>query len=233
MANLVLVHGSWHGGWCWNRVVDRLRDLGHKVSTPTLTGLGDRAHLLRRDIDLSSHTEDIVRFLRYQDLKDITLVGHSYAGMVVGSVVEQVPERVESLIFLDAITPRDGASGFDILPGMRPTPEEVAKAGVEDWLMPPLSTGTLGITDPDIAKWTAERLVPMPVDTHSEPMRLPNHRYLQVPCGFIRCAEFPVSAQFGDKAREDGWAYREIPCGHDAMLAAPAELTAALHDLAG
>src|SRR5260221_1883583 len=113
---IVLVHGAWHGGWCYRRVADLLRGSGHRVYTPTLTGLGERSHLLTRSINLSTHITDITNLIRWEDLRQITLVGHSYGGMVVTGVADAMTDRGSALVYLDAFLPTDGKSFHDILP---------------------------------------------------------------------------------------------------------------------
>jgi pimeloyl-ACP methyl ester carboxylesterase len=104
----VLVHGAWHGGWCWRRVADRLRSDGHAVFTPTLTGLGERSHLLRPGIDLATHVADIVNVMRCERLSDVVLCGHSYGGFVISGVAEEMPALIRSIVFLDAFVPKSG-----------------------------------------------------------------------------------------------------------------------------
>ena len=106
----VLVHGAWHGGWCWRRVADRLERQGHKVFTPTLTGLGERSHLIGGDIELATHVADVVNLVKWEGLTDIVLVGHSYAGMVVNEVAERIGPSIASIVFLDAFLPQPGES---------------------------------------------------------------------------------------------------------------------------
>src|SRR5580700_6619085 len=115
-ATFVLVHGAWHGGWCFARVAEILRAQGHRVFTPTLTGLGERVHLASTEITLSTHVTDIVNVVRYEDLHDVVLLGHSYGGMVISGVVEVVPERVGALVYLDAFVPENGESLLDLVP---------------------------------------------------------------------------------------------------------------------
>jgi pimeloyl-ACP methyl ester carboxylesterase len=110
----VLVHGAWHGGWCWRRVSDLLEAKGHKVFTPTLTGVGERSHLLTKDINLATHVTDVVNMIKWEDLKDIVLVGHSYAGCVIAPVAEQMEGRISSIVFLDAFFPENGESLVDV-----------------------------------------------------------------------------------------------------------------------
>ena len=114
MATFVLVHGAWAGGWAWSRVAPLLRKRGHEVFTPTLTGVGERRHLATADVDLDTHITDIVNVLTYEDLYQVLLVGWSYGGLVVSGVLDQVPERLARVIYLDAEVPRDGESEFDV-----------------------------------------------------------------------------------------------------------------------
>ncbi|MFZ0513905.1 MAG: alpha/beta fold hydrolase, partial [Candidatus Nitrosopolaris sp.] len=118
MATFVLVHGSCHGGWCWKRVTPLLSKDSHEVYTPTLTGLGERSHSVSRDIGLDTHIRDIIQVLEYENLNEVTLVGHSYGGLVIGGVAEKIPERIRRLVYLDAYIPQDNKSAFDIIPGL-------------------------------------------------------------------------------------------------------------------
>ena len=113
----VLVHGAWHGGWCWLRVADRLRSNGHKVFTPTLTGLGERSHLLRPDIDIGTHITDVVNVIKWERLTDVVLCGHSYGGFVISGVAEMMAEAIRSIVFLDAFVPRDSDTPQSLTPG--------------------------------------------------------------------------------------------------------------------
>ena len=119
MTTFVLVHGAWHGGWCYKRVARLLRQAGHEVYTPTLTGLGERAHLINRAIDLDTHIQDIVGVIRCEELSDVVLCGHSYSGMVIAGAAEKIAANTRSLVYLDAIVPENGKSMFDYLPAGR------------------------------------------------------------------------------------------------------------------
>jgi pimeloyl-ACP methyl ester carboxylesterase len=132
MATYVLIHGGWHGGWCWARVAPILRAAGHDVYAPSLTGLGDRVHLLSPSVRLETHIEDVLGVLSYEDLRDVVLVGHSYGGMVITGVADRAADRVSHLVYLDAFVPRDGECLLDLLP------EERADAG---WNYRELPTG--------------------------------------------------------------------------------------------
>ena len=104
----VLVHGAWHGGWCWQRVADRLRNGGHRVFTPTLTGLGERSHLLQTGIDIATHITDVVNVMKWERLSDVVLCGHSYGGFIISGVAEQMGSTIRSIVFLDAFLPNGG-----------------------------------------------------------------------------------------------------------------------------
>ena len=126
----VLVHGAWHGGWCWVRVADRLQAQGHSVYRPTLTGLGERAHLMRADVNLSTHVADIVNAFKYEQLADVVLCGHSYGGFVISGVAEQCAPAIASIVFLDAFVPNDGESMLAITgPAVRETIQAALRAG--------------------------------------------------------------------------------------------------------
>jgi pimeloyl-ACP methyl ester carboxylesterase len=115
-TSYVLVHGAWHGSWCWKRVRKSLCDAGHQVFTPTLTGLADRSHLNSAAVDLSTHVADVVNLLRWEALSDVVLCGHSYGGMVISGVADRVPEQIRTLVYLDAFVPEDGECIFDNVP---------------------------------------------------------------------------------------------------------------------
>jgi len=116
MSTYLLIAGSYHGGWCWSRVGRLLREAGHDVYTPTLTGLGERAHLFHHDVGLETHVNDIVQIINHEDLHDVTIVPHSYGGVVAGGAVDRMPSRFARAVYFDALVPRDGASLIDLLP---------------------------------------------------------------------------------------------------------------------
>ena len=116
MTTFVLVAGAWHGGWCWQRVAQALRQQGHDVYTPSLTGVADRAHLIGPDVTLSTHINDICGIIESYNLTDVVLCGHSYAGLIITGVADQHPDRLRALVYLDALVPEDGQSMFDTIP---------------------------------------------------------------------------------------------------------------------
>lgn len=231
----VLVHGGWHGGWCWRRVAAVLRAAGHECHTPTLTGLGDRAHLrkpLGEQLGLHTHVRDVASLLVAEDLRDVVLVGHSYAGLVVEGAADLAPDRVARLVHLDSFVPAAGQSLFDLLPPQR---REFYESQVRDGAVDPPPVAALGITDPDTARRVAERLTPQPLATFAEAVVLTGAAQ-PVPRCYVRCTEGPLVstfAPFATRARSDpAWDQRDLRTAHDAMLTVPDELAALLASLA-
>jgi pimeloyl-ACP methyl ester carboxylesterase len=169
-ATYVLVHGGWHGGWCWKRVTPYLRDSGHTVYTPTLTGLGERSHLASPEINLSTHIQDILNVLIYEDLTDVVLVGHSYSGMVIAGVADRAPERVTRLVYLDAFVPEDGQSLRDILRPPHGEGVNLESLLVDGWRLPyPFLERPFGITSEVDKQWVLDKITPQPANTLLEP----------------------------------------------------------------
>jgi pimeloyl-ACP methyl ester carboxylesterase len=230
MATFVLVHGAWHGGWCWKKVTPLLRAAGHEVFTPTLTGLGERAHLLSPEIDLSLHIRDVVNVLEYEDLHGVVLVGHSYAGMVITGVASQVPGRLAHLVYLDAAVPRDRESRLELVDDdLRASVEERVRTRGDGWKIPVTESNldNWRITDPSDRAWVWPRLAPHPFETYREIIRLGEAAIEGIPRTFIRCTA-PVSASATPSVErvleETGWRYRDLATGHDAMVTMPGEL---------
>jgi pimeloyl-ACP methyl ester carboxylesterase len=146
MATFVLVHGSWAGSVVWRQLAPRLRKAGHEVYAPTLTGIGERKHLLNREIDLDTHIQDVIGVIDEEDLSDIVLVGNSYGGMVISGVADRVPEKVASLVYLDAFVPENGQSLFSLLPPGR----RLATVPGEDWLVAPIPSASFGLKRPEV-----------------------------------------------------------------------------------
>ncbi|HEY7610128.1 MAG TPA: alpha/beta fold hydrolase [Alphaproteobacteria bacterium] len=217
----VLVHGAWHGGWCWQRVTPLLRATGHEVHAPTLTGLGDRAHLADRKIDLETHIADVVGFLEMEDLADVVLVGHSYAGMVIAGVADCAAKRLKRLVYLDGFVPEHGKCVLDYW-------SAEARADFEQrcaptGFIPPTPLPAYGVTRPEDLAWAEPRIRPHPFATWTQPLFLKKGE-TTLPRAYIRCTDpaRPVFDQFSRKVRDDPrWAYREIACGHDSMIAEP------------
>lgn len=220
----VLIHGGWHGGWCWNRVAPGLAKAGHRVLAPSLTGLADRRHLLTRQTGLDTHVQDIVGLLEYEDLRDVVLVGHSYAGMVITAVAAGVPQRVAHLVYLDAFVPEAGQTLLDLLPPDRVAfyREQAAGRG-EGWRVPPPPVAALGVTDPADIAWLEAKLTDQPLRSFEQPLAGEPPAALRRT--FIRCTEGPVAPSFAPFAAmadaAPAWDYHELAVGHDAMVIAP------------
>lgn len=235
MPKFVLVHGTGHGGWCWQKVTPILRAAGSEVYAQTLTGVSDRSHLLKCGVNLTTHIIDITNLLFYEDLSDVVLVGHSYGGMVITGVAAKAPERLRQLIYLDAYVPGEGDSEMDLWPPeMRAGIEADAKKGQN--LRPPPSPELLGITDPEMANWLRKRITPHPMETYTEAVPRANAETKNLDRAYISCTQGPLTHVFGPfakKAREDDWMVREIATGHNAMLTAPDKVAELLLDIAG
>jgi pimeloyl-ACP methyl ester carboxylesterase len=237
VATYVLVHGGGHGGWCYQRVARILRAQGHEVYAPTLTGLGERAHLLDSTVDLNRHIEDVTAVLHFEDLSDVILVGHSYGGMVITGAADRAAERVGRLVFLDAATPIDGQSLVDVagpvIGAVRPFGE--VRDGMELVLLPAPDAGLLyGVTDPDDLAWMAERLTPHPWQCFAQPLDLVNEAALwAIPQYHIVCMSTVPTRDRGlmDRARAEGRLW-QIDTGHDLMITEPEKTADALAQVA-
>ena len=232
----MLVHGAWHGGWCWAKVADRLRAAGHRVYTPTQTGLGERKHLLRADISLDVFITDLVNAIEAEELNDVILVGHSFGGRPIAGVADRAPQRLKRLVFLDAGLPDPGKSVFDGFPSsVRDARIKAAQDFRGGLSFPPPPAGSFGVTAPDDVAWLERRMTPHPYGTYVTPMTLDHPIGNGVPCTYIRCIEpaYAVVDPSGAyaKSRAD-WQYLEIKSGHDAMVIAPGPLSEMLLALA-
>jgi pimeloyl-ACP methyl ester carboxylesterase len=228
-----LVHGGGHGGWCYQRVARRLRAAGHEVYAPTLTGLGERAHLMSRDIDLDMHIRDITAMLDSEDLRDVILVGHSYGGMVITGVADRAADRIGRLVYLDAATPVNGQSLVDVAGPVIETvrPDGRVVDGVELVLLPSPDAGTLyGVTDPDDLRWMADRLTGHPWRCFEQALELTNEGALwAIPRFHIVCTSTLATrdAAMLAEARAEGRLW-DIDTGHDLMITEPEAVADAL-----
>jgi pimeloyl-ACP methyl ester carboxylesterase len=236
MTTYVLVHGGHHGGWCYRRVARLLRKAGHEVYTPTLTGLGERRHLLSPDVDLEMHIRDVVGVLTFEDLHDVILVGHSYGGMVITGVADRAPDRIKELVYLDAAHPRNGESLADVAVQIM--------AICKDWVRPvdgvelvtwpdTLAPEFFGITDPADIAWMRPRLQQHPWKCYVQKLRLENEAAVRrLPRTDINCAsrvrEFDERRKAELSQATRAW---EIDTGHDIMVTEPERLTEMLLSL--
>lgn len=234
----VLLHGGRHGGWCWARVSPLLRDAGHDVYTPTLTGLGERAHLLSPDIGLSTHIQDLVNVFEFEDIEDAILVAHSYGGVVASGAMELIHHRVRSLVFLDALLTRGGETVLDVVPGdlARAIPEAAAREG-EGWYLPTSDASFYGVTDPADAVWVNSKLTAQPLRAYTEPL-VSNERAWTHPGAYIELRPSQTTPENLARAQERAAAdetfdYRVLEAAHDAMVTEPELLTTFLLDTVG
>jgi pimeloyl-ACP methyl ester carboxylesterase len=233
MATFVIVHGGWGGGWEWTDVARKLRQQGHEVFTPTLTGLGEREHLGGQDTGLSDHIEDVVKVLEFEQLTDVVLCGHSYGGMVVTGAADRVAERIRLLVYVDAFVPDDGQAGRDLVPPE--FAEEVMRSADErgdgrfpipEDLLPPE-----GALSAERREAYIMRLRPQTLPTFTEPVRL-SGAVDELARAFVRCTTDDIMAPFAERALAEGWTYRELATPHDPQLFDPEAITAILDDLA-
>ena len=235
MTTYVLVHGAWHGGWCWKKLAPLLRATGADVFAPTLTGMGERAHLNNRlnpsDITLDVHIQDIVQMMSYEDLWDVVLVGHAYAGMVITGVAEVCPERISHMVYVNGVTPSDGESMVDQLIPVR-GPEFTA--WVQDhidngdgFLPAPASIEEIqrrwGISDPDDLAWTLAKVCPQPATTMASPVHMGNPMAAKIPKNFVGGGESGFDS-VAERTRDAGWGVYPVASGHDTMITHAEEL---------
>jgi len=239
MTTFVLVPGALHGGWCWKKVVPLLRAAGHVVHTPTLTGLGERAHLLNRGIDLQTHIQDIVNLLEFEDLKEVILVGHSYASMVIEGVAEKVPQRISHIVNLDGPIPSDGRSLIEKSNEHHTTfggsLRQIVQDEGEGWLIPPSErfrmlvypekNALFGVTDDEDQRWMRPRLTPHPMATFEQRLHLEKPEAVKLPRTYIWCNILDGKKITERPILPSKWDLIEIETGHDAMISAPLELS--------
>ena len=229
----VLVHGAWHGGWCWRRVADRLESGGHKVFAPTLTGLGERSHLMREGIELKTHIADVVNMMKWERLTDVVLCGHSYGGFVISGVAEQMAFAIRSLVFLDAFVPRNGETPQSLT---GPAVQEGIKAALQrgDLGMAPRSAEAFGVNEADRA-WVDGLCVPQPIRTFTDKIALTGARDRIARKGYIRAKSYAnpgFDRALGAVRSDPSWRTYEVPCGHDVMVDMPDRLAEILLEVA-
>lgn len=224
----VLVHGAWHGAWCWRRVLPGLWAAGHRAFAVSLTGVGERAHLLRPDINLQTHADDVCAVIEAEELQAAVLVGHSYGGMVITAVANRLSERLSHMVYLDAVVPEPGESWSS---GHTPETQAARRAAIAATrTIPPADPAAFGLQGEDAA-WVARRQTPQPGGVYDDPLHFDAQRINRLPRTFIDCTS-PALATIDVMRRRvraaPGWKVVEIATGHDPMVSAPDELLAAL-----
>lgn len=240
----VLVHPAWHGGWCWKKVAPLLRAQGHEVFTPTLTGLGERSHLARSEVGLEVHVTDIASVLKYEDRRDVVLVGHSSSGAVITGVADRVPDRIGHVVYIDAFVPDDGQSVFDLVSAeRRQILEGLARTEGGGSVLPrfaPAPWETIvrdmwGVIDEGDVRWMLERLGPTPIRHFTEAVKRRNSAAEKLPRTYIRCRRY-ASGRFDQHAemarRTAHWHYRELATSHHPAITAPDNLVDLLLEIA-
>jgi len=236
LKTFVLAHGGWHGGWCWKRVADRLRSKGHTVYTPSFTGLGDRAHLLSKDITIDTFVEDLVQVIESEELTNIVLVGHSFGGVPISGVADRLPDRIAHLVYLDSIVVEGGKSVFSYLPQAeveaRIKAAEKATNGLAVPVPEPLpQTWGLGKEgDPDY-DWVRRRLSPHPLRTFTTPLTLRAPVGNGLPRTYVHSTQ--PSYPFSDASRQlvrswSGWRWVDLAAPHDSIITHPDDVVAVL-----
>ena len=229
MSNFVLVHGACHGGWCYSRVAARLQAQGHNVYTPTLSGVGERAHLSGQAINLSTHIQDIVEIVQSQDLNDVILCGHSYGGMVITGVAGQVGERIRSLFYLDACVPENNQSLFD-LAGAERAWQMLEAAGETGTMMTPPGAAFFRVNSEDV-EWVDQLCTPHPIACFVQKLRYTGREALVTRRTYAVCEQYRSTVNHSTYATVKGlpgWKTASLDCGHDAMLDAPDALATLL-----
>lgn len=235
----VLAHGSWHGGWCWTRVAERLRKGGHQVHTPSYTGMGDRAHLLSKNITIETFVQDLVSVIESNELSDVILVGHSFGGVPITGVADRIPNRLKQLVYLDAVVLESGKSAFSVYPpeeaAARIRAAEQASGGLAVPVPPQLpEVWGLKAGTADYA-WVARRLTAQPLQTYTTALSLRAPIGNSVSKTYIECVQPKHPALAGSKAllrTQPGWKHVDFAGPHDAMITHPKELTELLLGIA-
>jgi pimeloyl-ACP methyl ester carboxylesterase len=229
----VLVHGAWHGGWCWRRVADRLGGAGHNVFTPTLTGLGERSHLVRAGIDLKTHIADVVNVMTWEGLSDVVLCGHSYGGFVISGVAEAMAPAIRSIVFLDAFVPGNGDTVRDLTgPAVQEAVGTATQRG--DLVVPPRAAAAFGVNAADRA-WVDRLCVGQPIGTFTDKIALTGARDCIARKSYIRAKSYanPGFDRAYDALKSDpSWRLYDVACGHDVMVDNPDRLTEILLEVA-
>lgn len=227
----LVCHGAWSAGWAWKKMHPLMSKAGHRLITPSYTGLGERAHLAHQGIDLETHIEDMLNVIKYEDISDFVLIGHSYGGMVATGVADRARDKVKQLVYIDAFVPKDGESLLDLNEVARERMREAAKSG-DGWRVPPNPTPP--DTAPEDLPWLNARRVNMPVKCFEQKLKL--SAPLTLPRSYIYATRITPADTFGRFAKEakndSAWRYYEMDVSHSPNVTAPGELMAMLERIA-
>ena len=242
MANFVLVHGAWHGGWCWQRVSALLQQQGHRVHAVTLTGLGERAHLLSPAIMLDTHIDDVISAIEVEELHDVVLAVHSYAGMIGTAVADRIGKHLKHLVYVDAVIPKPGESWSSTQSAATQQQRLSAAQASTRFSFPPPDPEVFGLMDADHA-WVKRRQTPHPGNTYQAPLSFDVKRVAAIARTFVNCTQPALGTiepsrlrakdpKFWDGAWLPNSKIVEIKTGHDPMISEPAALAKILLDCA-
>jgi pimeloyl-ACP methyl ester carboxylesterase len=231
-VTFLVCHGAWSAGWAWKKMHPLMAAAGHRLVTPTYTGLGEREHLANPSVDLETHIQDVLNVIKYEDLRDVVLIGHSYGGMVATGVADRARDHIAQLIYLDAFVPEEGQSLLDLLPeSERQRMLQLAKSG-DGWRVPPNPTPP--DTPPADLEWLTERRVDMPIKCFETKLRL-RGGLLTLPRSYIYATRVsPVDAfsRFAARARsQPDWRFYEIDASHSPHVTAPETLMGLLEKI--
>lgn len=230
MALFVVAHGAWSAGWAWKKMHPLMTERGHRLLTPTYTGLGERRHLAHQGVDLESHIADILAVLEIEDLTQVNLIGHSYGGMVATGVADRARERLARLIYLDAFAPEDGESLYDLLPADSRAQRQAALQ--DGWRISP---GPMpGDTTPEDLAWCQPRRVPQPAKCFEQKLALRNGP-LTLPRHYIYCSRRPPDDRFRrfyERAQREGWGTTALDASHNPHITCPKALADLLDRIA-
>jgi pimeloyl-ACP methyl ester carboxylesterase len=244
MANFILVHGAWHGGWCWRHVVQSLVQGGHRAHAVTLTGAGERAHLMSPAITLETHITDVIQAIEMEEMDDVVLAVHSYAGMIGTAVADRMPERLRHLVYVDAVVPKPGESWSSTQSGATREARLAAAQASPDFSFPPPDPAVFGLTAENY-EWVQRRQRPHPGHTYQATLEFDPQRVAAIARTFVNCTKPALAtidairprladSRFWNGAWQAGGGARvvELKTGHDPMISAPAELTKILLECA-
>jgi pimeloyl-ACP methyl ester carboxylesterase len=227
----LVAHGAWSAGWSWKRMHPLMAAAGHRLIVPTYTGLGEREHLASPDNNLETHIQDLLGVIKFEELNDIVLVAHSYGGMVGTGVADRVPERIRQIIYVDAFVPQAGQSLFDVVPAATAERFRTGLAEGDGWRIPPMPIPD--DTAPADVQWIEKYRIPQSAKCFDTPLQLQKGD-TKLPRAYIYALRRPPADTFGpfaERAKKEGWVYREIDASHSSQITAPKALTELLVEL--
>ncbi len=227
----LVAHGAWSAGWSWKKMHPLMAAAGHRLIVPTYTGLGEREHLASAENNLETHIQDLLGVIKFEELNDFVLVAHSYGGLVATGVADRVPERIRQIIYVDAFVPQHGQSLFDIMPAATGDRFRSGLAAGDGWRVPPMPVPD--DTAPADVQWIEKYRIPQSVRCFDTPLLLQKGD-TKVPRAYIYAMRRPPVDTFGpfaERARKEGWVYREIDASHSSQITAPEALTKLLGEL--